>query len=442
MHVGWAAVFDPPEDGPRPGFEELAEFIAARLSRAPRYRQMLRTVPFGINAPVWVDDPDFDLSRHLVRAEEGELSEVVDACMSEPLPRNRPLWQMWIGPLPDGRIALVGKAHHCMVDGIAAVQLASLLLDPTPDAPSPEPDEWRPEPGPGRVELLVRGAVEVARDQLTLASIPARVVASPQKVAEILGRGQRALEAVADSARPARIVAALNPEISSARHLGYLSRPIDDLLFIKRRLGVTLNDVVLAVATSGVRGFLGDRGDRPVDVKAMVPVNVRTDEEGDSLGNRISFMFIDLPCEEPDPIRRVRDLHAETDDRKRRHTPEGGDDVLGLLAFTPPPLQRLFAGLIASPRAFNLVVSNIPGPREDTYMRGCRLKEVYPVVPLADRHALSIGFTTVADRAGFGLYADREALPDVDHLAECIDASIDELLDLAERPEPRKLVHA
>jgi diacylglycerol O-acyltransferase len=438
MHVGWAAIFDAP-GGRCADFDELRDHIAARLPRAPRYRQMLRTVPLGLNAPVWVDDPDFDLTRHVIHADTGRLADVVDACMSQPLPRDGPLWQMWIAPrLDDGRVALVGKAHHCMVDGIAAVQLGSLLLDPTPDPPAPEPDTWEPEPGPGSLELAIRGAADVIRDQLTLASIPARIATSPRRAVDALERGQRALGAVADSIRPARLIGAFNPPISPRRHLASLDRPLADLKSIKARFGVKLNDVVLAVATSGVRRFMGDRGDRPVTLKAMIPVNVRAETEDDALGNRISFMFVDLPCEEPDAIRRVRELHAETDECKRRQTPEGGDDVLGLLALTPPPVQRVFSRLVASPRAFNLVVSNIPGPPGAGYLRGCRLREAYPVVPLADRHALSIGFTTVADRACFGLYADREALPDVDHLADCIDAAIDELLELEVRPPERE----
>ncbi|MGH2950665.1 MAG: wax ester/triacylglycerol synthase domain-containing protein, partial [Solirubrobacterales bacterium] len=161
MHVGWAAVLDPPEDGPPPSFEQLRDHIAGRLPRAPRYRQMLRGVPLGLNAPVWVDDPEFDLDRHVVRAESGHLGEIVDAVMSEPLPRDRPLWQMCLAPwLDDGRVALVGKAHHCMVDGIAAVQLGSMLLDPTPKPAAPVPDRWRPQPAPGRLELLARGAAD------------------------------------------------------------------------------------------------------------------------------------------------------------------------------------------------------------------------------------------------------------------------------------------
>jgi hypothetical protein len=167
----------------------------------------------------------------------------------------------------------------------------------------------------------------------------------------------------------------------------------------------------------------------------MVPVNVRA--EGEELGNRISFMFIDLPCQEPDPLRRLHEIHAASDHRKRLGTPEGGDDVLGLLGYAPTPVRRLFSRVVASPRTFNLVVSNIPGPPGEAYLRGCRLREAYPVVPISDGHTLSIGFTSVDDRGCFGLYADRDSLPDADRLAECIDTAIDELALCGAPPESR-----
>jgi diacylglycerol O-acyltransferase len=164
MHVGWAAVHDPPAEGPRPSFEELRDHIGSRVGRAPRYRQLLRSVPLGLNAPVWADDPSFDISRHVVRADRGRLGDVVEACMSEPLPRDRPLWQMRIAPrLEDDRIALVGKAHHCMVDGLAAVELTSMLLDPEPESPPDEPDSWRPGPTPRPVSLLAGGIADLTR---------------------------------------------------------------------------------------------------------------------------------------------------------------------------------------------------------------------------------------------------------------------------------------
>jgi diacylglycerol O-acyltransferase / wax synthase len=432
MHVGWAAIFDPPAEGRPPAFEELRDHIVRRLPRAPRYRQMIHSVPFGINAPVWVDDPDFDVSRHVVEAESDRLAEVVSACMSEPLPRDHPLWQVRIAPrLDDGRILVVGKAHHCMVDGIAAVELASLLVDPEPDPPEPEPESWMPQPIPGAARLVSGAVLDFARDQLDLVSLPARVVRSPGNAAKLMGRAGRAAGALLDAARPAVLDPALNPPLSGGRHLGFLARPLDELLGIKAQFGVKLNDTVLAASAGAVRRFLAERGERPPALKTMVPVNVRGGEKGGTLGNRISFMFVDLPCDEPDPVRRLLRVHEATRVRKRSGVPEGADAILRSMKLAPTPVRSLVSRMVASPRTFNLVVSNIPGPREPLYMRGCPLVEAYPVVPLADRHALAIGMTTVGDMACFGLYADRARLPDIDELAAYLDSSLDELLDLS-----------
>jgi diacylglycerol O-acyltransferase / wax synthase len=431
MHVGWAAIFEPPSDGGRPSFEELRQHIASRLQRAPRYRQVLRHVPFGVNAPVWVDDLDFDVSRHVVATESDRLTDVVEESMSKPLARHRPLWQVWIADrLDDGRIGVVGKAHHCMVDGIAAVELGTLLLDPDPIAPPPERDAWAPQPGPSASELVARGLADLARSQLNLAAIPARAARSPRRAIELASRARRAAAALLDAARPARSAPQLNPAISPLRRLGLLRRPVDDLVRIKRGFSVKLNDVLLAACAGGVRAFLRKRGENPIRLKTMVPVNVRGSGEADQLGNRISFMFVDLPCDEPDPVRRLREIHAATSDRKRAGKPEGADDVVRSLGFAPSPLQSVVSRLIASPRTFNLTVSNIPGPPERLYMRGCPLAEVYPVVPIPERHALSIGVTTVGDGAFFGLYADPQSLPGIDGLADEIDLAIDELAGL------------
>jgi WS/DGAT/MGAT family acyltransferase len=443
MHVGWAAIFEPPADGVRPSFAELREHISCRLLRAPRYRQTLRTVPFGINAPVWVDDLDFDISRHLVNTKLGQIADVIDECMSQPLPRDRPLWQIWIADrLDDGRIGVVGKAHHCMVDGIAAVELGTLLLDPEPVAPPPERDAWSPESPPSGSKLLGRGLVDLARSQLHLAAIPARAARSPRRALKLASRARRAAAALIDAARPAQPTPQLNSPISPLRHLGLLARPMDDLAQIKQAFGVKLNDVLLAASAGGVRGFLRKRGENPTRLKTMVPVNVRGSGEADQLGNRISFMFVDLPCDEPDPVRRLREIHAATSDRKRAGKPEGADDVVRSLGFAPSPVQGLVSRLIASPRTFNLTVSNIPGPPEALYMRGCPLAEAYPVVPITERHSLSIGVTTVGEGAFFGLYADPESLPGIDGLADEIGLAIDELAELSPVVEERQPILA
>jgi diacylglycerol O-acyltransferase len=438
MHVGWAAVCSPPADGRRPRFAELRAHIAQRLPRAPRYRQRLAPVPFGVHNPEWIDDAQFDIERHVIHSRASRLTEVIDECMSRQLPRDRPLWQLWIADrLDNGNIGVVGKAHHCMVDGVAAVELASLLLDADPDPPPLEPDQWMPAAPPTPSQLLLRAVADRLREQLELATLTARVAASPGRLLGLPGTALRMGRAVAGSLRPAAASTPLNESISPRRHLALLERSLEDLRAIKRAFGATVNDVVLAASAGGVRRFLEQRGEGPMRLKAMVPVSVRAGNGDGDLGNRISFMFIDLPCEEADPVSRFATIRAEVGARKREGEPEAADSVLRSLAYLPRTIQLAASRLVASPRVFNLVVSNIPGPTEPLYMRGCELRCAFPVVPLADQHGLSIGFTTIRDRACFGVYTDPESVPDSDALAVEIDRELDQLLELAteERPE-------
>jgi diacylglycerol O-acyltransferase / wax synthase len=438
MHVGWAAVFEPPEGRPRPGFEELRAHIGARLPRAPRYRQRLKSVPLGLSPPYWVDDEAFDLARHVVPARSDELGEIVAECMSEQLPKDRPLWQICVAErLRDGRVGIVGKAHHSMVDGIAAVELASLLLDPEPDPPAPDPDGWHPRPEPTGAELLVRASAGRGWERVRFARGAMRGLSSALRPAELAGWVRPTAQALADAVRPARRSRILNSQISPRRHLGTVERSIDELKEVTAAFGVTINDVVLAACAGAVRRYLQTRGEGLKPLKAMVPANMRVAGDGDGLGNRISFVFCDLPCEEPDPVRRLRRVQEEMAVRKRAEGPRGGDALLQLVGQAAYPLHRLASSLVSSPRAFNLVVSNIPGPPAQMYMAGCRLEAAYPVVPLADEHALSIGMTSIGGGAFFGLYADQEQLPDVDRLASELDAELDLLRDLAGTREPR-----
>lgn len=431
MHVGWAACFAEPRGRARPTFEELRDHIAGRMCRAPRYRQKLAEVPLGVNDPVWVDDPEFDIARHVRHSSSPDLDELADEVMSAQLDRDRPLWELWIADrVADGRIGVIGKAHHAMVDGLAAVELATLLLDPTPEPPAPEDDGWTPSSPPSGAKLLIDGLVDRAAEVLEVARWPLGLVRHPTRVMGVATDGLQSARALADSLRSATPETGLNEPISPRRHLAHAHRPLADLKRIKRRFDATVNDVVLAVASGGVRRFFERRGERPVPLKAMVPVSVRTEDGAGRLGNQISFVFVDLPCDESDPIQRLADVKEEVGKRKRSGEPEGADRVLKAFGYAPHTLQRVISHLVASPRAFNLVVSNIPGPREPLYMLGCELEESYPVVPIADRHALAIGFTTIKDEAFFGVYADRDSLPDADLLAECLDESAEELLAL------------
>ena len=246
MHVGWVAVFEPPADRPAPTFAECRDHIAARLHRAPRFRQVLSPPPLGFGSSIWVDDPSFNVARHVTRSRARELTGAIDWFVSKPLRRDRPLWHIAVADqLADGRFAVIGKAHHCMVDGIAAVELASLLVDPDPDPPAPEPDNWAPRLAPRGAARLADAVGQATRRQLDLAAIPARVARSPRLAVALAERVERATRALVDAARPAR-GSSLNRRISPARHLARLNRPIDDLIQIKRAFGVKLNDLPLS----------------------------------------------------------------------------------------------------------------------------------------------------------------------------------------------------
>ncbi len=426
MHVGWVALFSASDQGRPPSFQQLREHIELRVGRAPRYRQKLASVPLGLHAPEWIDDPAFSVDRHVYWA-SGPLRELIDEVMSIPLRRDRPLWEMWIcEDARDGCFAIVGKTHHCMVDGLAAVELASLLLDPTPETVSYESESWSAEPEPGSERVLARGVRDLLGQQLDLLQWPLEAASSPGPAArQVVGGAMRAFRAL-DQLLRAAPTSVLNGQLSPLRRLAWAQRPLQDLLTIKRAYGTTVNDVILAAVAGGIRSFLLRRGDEPVALKVMVPVSVRSPD--DVLGNHISFVFAELPCHEPDPVGRLYEVHASMSRAKREGEPEGSDLVLKAASRTPVTVQQALSRLMSSPRAFNLVVSNIPGPTTPMYMLGCKLESVYPMVPLSENHAVSVGMLTVADQACFGVYADRQALPDVDLLAGDVDAAVAELL--------------
>jgi diacylglycerol O-acyltransferase len=418
MHVGWVAEFE----GSAPGFDRLFEHIAGRLSHAPRFRQRLAGVPLGVHDPVWVDDPDFDPSRHLLRAQGDDLDAIVDGVLSTPLARDRPLWQITV--VEGESLALVGKMHHCMVDGTAVVQLGNLLLDASPDGwRDGSVSEWSPAPAPSPVSRLLRGALDRTGDAAALALEPFRVAASPGRLPATVARGVRTGARMLLPPAPA---SPLNRPGSARRHHIRVTRRVDELRAVRKRFRVTPNDVLLAACAGALRRYL----DQPVALKAMVPADVRASDDAES-GNRISFVFLELPCDEPDPLARLEAVHRATSSRQRDGAAETLDAAFRTLALTPGPVQRALAHAFAHPRLFNLTVSSVPGPAVPRYLHGCRLREVHSSVPLAGRHALSIGIVTVAGNACLGVTADPATLPDADALAGHLDAAFDELLTRA-----------
>ena len=427
MHLGWAAIFGPPAQGRRPSFDAISAHIERRLGRAPRYRQRLLEVPFGLAEPLWADDEAFDITRHVRSAWTNDLGELVDRVMSAPLDPTRPLWELWIAEhLDDGRLGVVGKAHHALVDGLAAVELMALLLDPTPEPEDDVPAEWRPAEPPSPANLL-RGAL---RDRA------ARTRALSRRALDLLtvrGRapdlGRRALgcvRTVAHTALPPAPRSPLNGRTTSARHLAWSSRPLSDLELIERRFDTTMNDILLAASAGAVRDLMLVREEDPERLKAMVPVSVRAPDE--RWGNRIAFLFPGLPCDEPDAVRRLGDVHAAMCARKRGHEAEAADIVLRTLGRAPRPVRNLASRVLTSQRLSNVTISNVPGPPVPLYLMGCQAEEAYPVVPLTAGHGISIGMTSVNGSACFGVYADGTRAADADRLALAIGDGIDELL--------------
>lgn len=413
MHVGWVASFDPPADGPPPTAQELIDHIAARMEHAHRYRQKLAEVPLGVHDPVWVDDPAFDPARHLYVAE----GDVVDDVLSTPLPRDRPLWEMWVSGDPP---AIIGKAHHCMVDGLAVVELGNLLLDADPAADGPATQDWAPAPAPTPGQRLGRAIADRIGET-------AGLLASPLRLAVNVGALPGTARMVGHTVLPPAPSTPLNRHGSGRRHHQRVTRSLDDIRTIRRAFGVTPNDVVLAACAGALHEFL----DEPTALKVMVPADVRAAGDAAGTGNRISFVFLELPCHEPDPLSRLRTIHGATSQRRRDEEAERLDDAFRLLALTPKPVQRTLAHAFAHPRLFNLTISSVPGPAVTRYLRGCRLRTVHSAVPLSAHHGLSIGVVTVAGNACFGLCSDPDTVPEADALAAHLDAALDELLELA-----------
>lgn len=441
MHVGWAAQFAPRADGSRPSFEEIRAHISSRLDRAPRYRQMLAEIPLGLGDPVWVDDPEFDIADHVLLAGHGDFQKLADEVMSAPLRHKRALWELWIAPqLDDGQLGVVGKAHHALVDGLAAVELMALLLDPEADPePEPAPDSksgdddgsaWEPGPVPDGLELAAGALRAQAGLALDVAKLPLGYAREPARLLDLPGQAWRGTRALVHAVTPLATPSRMNGEMSSARHLACHACSLEDIKTIKRRFGTTVNDVLLT-ATAGALRRLAQERDEPLgEIKAMVPVSVQAPSE--RWGNRLAFLFLELPTAEADPVWRLREIHVAMRDRKREREPESVDAIFNAMTYAPRALRRLASRVLASPRLSNLTVSNIPGPPMAMYLMGCEAKRAYPVVPLTDGHGISIGMTSIQDQACFGIYVQAELAQDADRIARGIQAEIDALLARSE----------
>lgn len=442
MHVGFSAVFAAPGDRPRPSIEALRERAAGRLHEAPWCRWRMDRAPLGLSEPRWIADPDFDLSAQIVQLTEPDdrvslesFEALRSMVLSTPLDPARPLWQIFLVPrLQDGSVGLVGKIHHALVDGIAALQIVNLILDTEPDATSQAALPWRPSGRAGGVGWALDTISQTLDDGVGALREAVTAVAHPEATAaRLLRRAKLIAGAVRDDVLPSAPQSALNATIGSRRVLvGYHAKRAD--LAAARAGGGTLNDVGLAAVAGALRTLALRDGEPPdAPLKAMVPVSMRA--IGDTAhGNQIAMVSIPLPIHLATARERLDYVREQTRLLKHTDRPAATQALYEAGGLLPTPLRSPIVRALAAPRQFNLTVSQSPAPRGSLYLLGCQLQEVYSVVPLAPGHALAIGMVRYNQELFFGCYADPDALSEVHELPALLEAELHALRPTAQPP--------
>jgi diacylglycerol O-acyltransferase / wax synthase len=445
MHVGGLTLLE----GPPPAMEEFLEQIRRRLHLVPRYRHKLAYTALDSGRPVWVDDPSFNLEfhvRHTALPAPGsweQLRNLTARIFSQALDRSRPLWEMWlIEGLWDNKFALISKTHHSLIDGIAGVDLATVLFDLSPDPPPLRHSgrAWKPNPEPDTTELVTAGLRGAVRAGVEMVSGAVSALTHPERT---LDRAREAAEGVGEI-----VWAGLNPapptplnvEIGPHRRFVGVAAQLDDFKLVKNTLGGTVNDVVLAVVTGALRSFLIARGRRTegLELRALVPVSVRTVGERHEGGNRIVVMRGPLPVYIEDPLERLRFVRHAMDGLKESKQALGAEVIAGAQNFAPPTILAQASRLNFSTRLFNLIVTNVPGPQFPLYVLGRRMERVFPVAFLPENHALAVAIMSYAGEMNFGLLGDFDALPDIEEIGDNIAEELATLVELAHQRQAQE----
>jgi diacylglycerol O-acyltransferase / wax synthase len=436
MHVAVTAIFEPGSLAKAGGgieIKRIRSYVASRLHLVPRYRQRLNYVPVS-RQPVWVDDDSFDLNyhvRHIALPRPGGERQLQRRCaeiLERPLDRGRPLWELWfIEGLSGGKFAMIGKVHHCMVDGIAGVGLLAALLGVHPTTTIEKTERWRARPVPRKRDILERefrgrakASVEVARGALTALRRPLAAQAA------LRGRAGAVWRLVRDGLRQAPPTP-FNHPVGPHRRVEWLSFAIDDIRTVRERLGGTLNDVVLATVAGALREYLLGGGTLPPEIRAVVPVNVRRADQSGELGNRISIWLLSLPVAESDARRRFSAVCESTGELKASDGKLGVEVLAEAASWTSGELVHLAARLFSRTRAYNLIVTNVPGPPIPLYLLDAAMVAIYPHLPLFENQGLSIALFSYAGRLFWGLTSDWAQILSLGELKREIQRSFDTL---------------
>jgi diacylglycerol O-acyltransferase len=432
MHVASTTLFE----GPPPAYEDFRDHIASRLHLVPRFRQKLRFVPFAQGRPVWVDDPRLNLDYHVRHTAlpppgtEEQLRTLAARIFSQRLDRTKPVWEMWlVDGLEGGRFAIVAKTHHALVDGVSGVDITTVLfdLDREPQQIA-EPDQWLPQPEPSAAQLLADALVERLASPSAIVRGARGALQAPRRMA---GAAVEGLEAAGAFIRTGLAAphSPFNRPIGPYRRFAWVRADLAELKRIKGEAGGTVNDVILAAVTGALARNLRSRGEstRDLELRAMVPISVRAEEEHGALGNRVSAMMAPLPVWCDDPLERLRTVSRRMGDLKSSRQAVGASLLTEASDFAPPTIAAQAARLQSRQRFFNLVVTNVPGPQFPLYLLGRELLDVFPMVPLAGNQTVCFGVMSYNGRVNFGITADYDAMPALERLADDARVAIDEL---------------
>ena len=447
MAIASIAVFE----GPAPTHEQFLAHLAGRLPLVPKYRYKLRTVPFRLGRPVWVEDPDFDLRYHVRRTAlpapggDRQLAELMARVMSQRLDRDHPLWEYWVAEgLAEGRWAVISKVHHCMVNGVSGTDLYRVIFDFSAEPSPPVADDRVVDDRvvkaePSALELAARAALDAVVLPVREARALSGAVADPAGAVRLAADTARAAAKLAPAIRPAT-GSSLSGPIGRQRRYTWARVSLDDVKTIKRELGGTVNNVVLAAISGGFRTLLLARGEEPGPhmVRSLVPVSVRAPGKENVYENQVSAVLADLPVHVADPVKRLAAVRAELLATKASKEAMAGEALTSLGRFTPFPIAswwvRLAFGL--PQREIVTVTTNVPGPQQPLYGMGRRLLEIIPYVPIATTLRTGISIFTYCGNVTFGITGDFAANPDLSVLAHGIEDGVAELKKAAGRSHP------
>jgi diacylglycerol O-acyltransferase / wax synthase len=445
-HTATLEVFEPPVDGF--DYDRLLALIADRIAFVPRYRQRIRRVPGHLANPVWVDDDDFDLTYHVRRSalprpgSMEQLSELVGRIMSRQLDRTRPLWEMYlVEGLENGRFAILSKSHQILVDGVN-IDLGQVLLDVDPKQRQTVHEDWRPRREPSQAALLSRAVGESLRDpRLAAETVRSNAETVLRSAGAVGGRAVAAARTLTN--RRATQESPVNTALSEQRRFATVRTALEDYRKVRRFHGGTVNDVILATITGAMRNWLMTRAESVQGsrtLRAMVPMGVIDhDLEPTSLGSQVAGQLLSLPIGESSPVVRLHQVSYALKAHKEAGHAVAADRLAGVAGFAPTTFHALGSRVAAAQarRGFDLVITNVPGPQFPLYAAGAQMLESYPVQPLLAGHALAIGVTSYDGGVFFGLNGDRDALPDLAVLGQCVIEALEELVDTTSETRQR-----